>query len=117
MNQKHLLEMAAKASGKDLTGYQWIDTPFYTGFQRRNIDPESGFEEQTQDWNPLDDNADAFELMVDLTLDVDFIDQWTTVWHWIGDDRTVEVESENCDRYAATRLAIVRAAAAIGEKL
>lgn len=93
---KELLQLAAKAVGKCLAG-----------FQKRNTDPESGFEEQSQCWNPLTDDGDALRLAVDLNLA-----------HGLLFTRAVHrhaVEQDISDAYAATRRAIVRAAAAIGE--
>lgn len=69
---KELISLAAKACGKDLQGYVWVDTAFYTGYQRRNIDPESGFEEQTQEWNPLVDWGQALYLAAECELSVSF---------------------------------------------
>ena len=109
---KELLQLAAKAVDLDLTGYNWVDTPFYTGFQRRNIDPESGFEEQTQEYNPLVDDAQAFRLAVDLEFDITPMGYYVAVTDIGG--HVTEQEYGN-DKHAATRRAIVRAAAAIGE--
>ena len=114
---KELLQLAAKAARKDLTGYEWIDTPFYTGFQRRNIDPESGFEEQTQEYNPLVDDAQVFRLAVDLDMDVCLSpkDKAVTAFTLSYGAVSSHTEPYGTDKHAATRRAIVRAAAAIGE--
>jgi hypothetical protein len=68
-------------------------------------------------WNPLTDDADAFRLAVKLSLDVlqNPMGQ-TTCCIVMGDDaQECEVlEDYNGDPYAATRRAIVRAAAEIG---
>ena len=114
---KELLQLAAKAARKDLTGYEWFDTPFYTGFQRRNIDPESGMEEQTQEYNPLADDAQAFRMAVDLDMDVCLSpkDKDVTAFVYCNGEVASKAENYAADKHAATRRAIVRAAAAIGE--
>lgn len=120
MTDKKLMELAAKACEKDLTNYEWIDTPFYTGFQRRNIDPESGFEEQTQEWNPLDDDADAFRLAINLRMDIciSHRSNEVVVLVFFGNkiSQFQEARGIGGDARAATRRAIVRAAAAIGDE-
>ena len=93
MTDKELLEKAAKAAG--------INLRFLSG----NI-PFSDGPSRIGEWNPLTDDGDALRLAVKLCI----LDKYeigiapVNVWH--GDDP-----------YAATRRAIVRAAAAIGEKL
>jgi hypothetical protein len=66
-------------------------------------------------WNPLTDDGDAFRLAVNLKVDV--IPKW-------GDNCVCVIgggdhfeESQKPDEFAAMRLAIVRAAAAIGEQM
>lgn len=64
-------------------------------------------------WNPLDDNATAFRLMVDLGLELCHDDQYVKVFY----NRPWRIkEPHGKDRRAAVRRAIVRAAAAIGGK-
>ena len=58
-------------------------------------------------WNPLVDDGDAFRLAVKLQMDVSIEDCGA----WVNDRITVM----DIDRYAATRRAIVLAAARIGE--
>lgn len=68
-------------------------------------------------WNPLTDDGDAFRLAVQLGMTV-FCDKYgdTGVTVDIGELRdTVVFEASDGDTYAATRRAIVRAAAEIGE--
>ena len=92
MTDRELLELAAKAAGNG----------FVIGY-----------------WNPLTDDGDALRLAVKLSLDVlqNPMGQ-TTRCIVMGDDaQECEVlEDYNGDPYAATRRAIVRAAAAIGEQ-
>lgn len=106
MTDRELLELAAKAAGiyRDALDCEWYD-PY--GFVR-------------PDWNPLYDDGDALRLAVKLKLSID------TNWYnsdpcWFTDKSiaasfdSVEEENHNGDPYAATRRAIVRAAAEIGK--
>ena len=117
MNDKELLLMAAKAAGIDLTEYNWFDTPFYTGFERRNL-CEGGFDLPVSTWNPLTEDGDALRLAVKLELDFVNFQNSVEVLAYLGCEPidTVSEEVLGC-RLAATRRAIVKAAAAIGAKL
>ena len=99
-----LLTLAAKAAGIcwDRDSEVWFGDPFVHG-----------------DWNPLDDDGDAFRLAVKLRLHVDHGGRGVDVW-WI--DRAerkspIRFSEETDDQLADTRLAIVRAAAHIGEAM
>ena len=91
MNDKELLKLAAKAAG---ISKQWDGSLVDRNHPQRI-------------WNPLTDDGDAFRLMVALRL-----------WRDDPDICCVErVEDHNGDELSATRKAIVRAAAEIGEML
>jgi hypothetical protein len=97
VTDKKLLELAAKAAG-------------YNGKYRSDL----GYFEFMKDdkvlvvnWNPLEDDGEAFRLAVKLQMDVSIEDCGA----WVNDRITVM----DIDRYAATRRAIVLAAARIGE--
>ena len=95
MTDRELLELAAKAAGlSHPDGWDWIRNPL--GYS----------------WNPLTDDGDAFRLMVELRLSALFPTE-------IGRDRVhVKGLIETLhDPLAATRLAIVRAAAEIGRSM
>ena len=73
---------------------------------------------ENSDWNPLTDDGDALRLAVNLGVELVFTKnkigagrRSLLIYPWVNEDRNVD------DPYAATRLAIVRAAAAIGEKM
>lgn len=66
-------------------------------------------------WNPLLDDRQAFRLAVDLGLHVSVFKTFTIVYH--DTDIGTVVENHYDDRYAATRLAITRAAALIGRRI
>jgi hypothetical protein len=101
MTDKELLELAAKAAGEELK---------YDSFGAGdNPDREYNY------WNPLIDDADAFRLAVKLEMDIEItIDQLNHKWVWVYLGRHALTESCGNDPYAATRRAIVRAAAQIG---
>lgn len=114
---KELLELAAKAAG--ITG-EWVEdfNPthdyFYSGSRSGFYFDETG-NGDFRVWNPLTDDGDAFRLAVALRLliDADYNDCVAA-----GCCQLDEVlEPIDNDRLAATRRAIVRAAAAIGEML
>lgn len=106
MTDKELLELAARAAGYKI---KWLDMK--GGYERFLSTPKLNGEF----WNPLTDDGDALRLAVALRLliDTDYNDCIAA-----GCCQLDEVlEPAGVDRLAATRRAIVRAAAAIGEKL
>ena len=116
MTDRELLEMAAKASGLHVKG--WI------GDRMVFFNPITGSAEEH--WNPLTDDGDALRLAVELHLDIRFYwdgcdDQYNTVEAYThGAKKDAEepigfyLRGGQIDEAAATRRAIVRAAAAIG---
>lgn len=103
MSDLELLELAAKAAGLPLKfGGDWhnVGVP--------HVDNKS--------WDPLANDGDAFRLMVDLNLDltVDVIEGEVFACETFGDYWSEYLRD---NPHAATRRAIVRAAAAIGESL
>lgn len=107
MSDRELLELAAKAAG--MRAY-WSEED--------NSMLDMGYKE----WNPLESDCDALRLAVklDCHLQMDFDDddiECVYCWTTTHSDGSPERVSETQDRYAATRRAIVRAAAAIGEQM
>jgi len=103
MTDRELLELAAKAAGI-------FDLRFDNkGVAYRNVHIE---------WNPLTDDGDALRLAVKLQMCIGIVpsnikDGYATVA--LAPANPVEIgETHNDDPYAATRRAIVRAAAEIG---
>lgn len=90
MKDRELLELAAKAAG--LGG-----GPF-------DFDPRTG-------WNPLENDGDALRLAVELKIDVRVRDMMVYVGQSVDQPQVKEHVATNADTYAATRRAIVRAAA------
>lgn len=99
MTDRELLELAAKAAG------YWDE----------RFDCYKG----AANWNPLDDDGDALRLAVKLKLliDTDYCcAQANGIWFGRGDENA-GVSHDECDPYAATRRAIVKAAAEIGRSM
>jgi hypothetical protein len=112
MSDRELLELAAKAAGIKLGGE--TDSGF-------SIEIES--EPYVATWNPLTDDGDALRLAVKLRLrlnrEINFGDDIVEVFGPEDDSMSCHcsTESTNGDPYAATRRAIVRAAAEIGRQM
>lgn len=111
-----LLEWAAKAAGYCGTRHEgkgWHYVCTYPGHKNDKSDAEWEL------WNPLNDDGDALRLAVKLGLsidsDFDRIDAYRQrdllAWEYLYQLPTPT------DPYAATRRAIVRAAAAIGKEM
>lgn len=98
MDDKELLEMAAKAAGLEVSvakgGGCWRN-------DGSKIWPK---------WHPLDDDGDALRLAMSLKLDI-AIDDYVQV-SWWKPDGCLQWVNENC-----CRRAIVRAAAEIGRSM
>lgn len=112
MSDRELLELAAKAAGlppgNDVGQYAWDpqqECLICIGVSIRSDTP----------WNPLEDDGDALRLAVKLGLDVfSRPAQWAECGR-VGCAGSREKYGDN--PYAATRLAIVRAAAEIGKAM
>ena len=89
---RELLELAAKAAAIEINWFKW--------------------ERLTNQWNPLVDDGDAFRLADTLGLFVRFGE-----FGGIESPVTVEFDRQIPDRLAATRRAILRAAAEIGKAM
>ena len=104
---RELLELAAKASG-ELTASWYGNDAYFDGVLSR--------------WNPLNDDGDALRLAVDLDLAIVPYPIYNKQKHSVlvqkknlDESRFEKMELHGDDPYAATRRAITRAAAAIGE--
>ena len=112
-SDRELLELAAQAAGLQLCGYSWIG-------ENEDDDEcevlESAFvklhpeQELATKWNPLTDDGDALRLAVKLHMQVSI----TTESCRAETMPVLGVRVNDKDEMAATRRAIVRAAAAIG---
>lgn len=99
MTDRELLELAAKAAGIPL--YVW-GTPGSEGFARMDMAPPVR-------WNPLTDDGDALRLAVKLKLENIGGEVWVC--------SITSISEYEHEPYAATRRAIVHAAAEIGKDM
>jgi hypothetical protein len=100
MTDKELLELAAKAAGITYKYYSDLEDPVINDDQWPLVV-----------WNPLTDDGDALRLVVKLQIDITNLSSACYCEGPQGQDAFVEVEND--DPYAATRRAIVKAAAKI----
>ena len=104
MNDKELLELAAKAAGLKPTTNA-LGQPSWT----------TGLGSGCFAWNPLQDDGDALRLAVKLEMTIDIDDKKVIAFGvFYG---YLKSEAINDDPYAAARRAIVRAAAEIGKEM
>jgi hypothetical protein len=128
MTDRELLEMAAKAAGKDLYAMEYEGGT--TGFVRHKVHgvPRLGFNYEDT-FSPLTDDGDALRLAVALGLSVMAYPVYSMPKHAVivkqyrsGDamrtnNPTEVVEPYGDDANAATRRAIVKSAAEIGRSM
>lgn len=105
-NDRELLELAAKAAGYEVRPYMWHKG---TQFEHAGFCLDSDNE-----WNPLEDDGDALRLAVQLQLYILPNSNGCDVRLPSG-AQILEIHGQLGDHLIATRRAIVRAAAAIGE--
>lgn len=114
MSDRELLQLAAKAAGVVGEYECWAGQGFIEGI-RQILNGSKCY----RLWNPLTDDGDALRLAVALNLTVVFHPALNQVlcrpYHTrdMGSESREDAE-KHADPYAATRRAIVRAAAAIG---
>ncbi|MCO2436036.1 hypothetical protein FA346_13060 [Pseudomonas aeruginosa] len=107
MNDRELLELAARAAGYQLSySYRSLSSPAVPV-----VLAETG---RWRQWDPLHDDGDALRLAVKLNLTVSVCGEFTKVSYGWGEG-IIEYANESKD--AATCRAIVRAAAIMGEML
>jgi len=104
MTDRELLELAAKAAGIEL----WHEDVFTNGLTHKVSD------NGVLCWNPLTDDGDALRLAVKLLFEIDMDRRSIAIRHQTG---VKILRAFNNDPYAATRRAIVRAAAEIGRSM
>lgn len=115
MTDRELLELAAKAAGYEIDFGDPVNGWYAKGFDE-NGDPAEW-------WNPLNDDGDALRLAVNLCMDMYFGDvEGTATFNAgssLGKGKPFRycIEPTGNDPYAATRCAIVRAAAEIGRAM
>ena len=119
MTDKELMELAAKAAGIEL---DWSAAGFFGPYYVNKLGGHSSF-------RPLTDDGDALRLAVKLGISITPYPIYNTERHSVickqrrksdtmrEANPTEVIELYGNDPYAATRRAIVRAAAAIGEQM
>ena len=113
MTDRELLEFAAKAAGIELRWHDdWCYIPRNKPPHNRRLNDEG----QGEIWNPLTDDGDALRLAVKLGLHTMHSKHKVKVGRKLVQDGPCE-EDKRPDPYAATRRAIVRAAAEIGKAM
>lgn len=108
MTDAELIKAAARAAGllERAIIYEEEDgTGFYAKIGKREY------------WRPLQDDGDALRLALDLGITVEWRERMQyAVAKWARGSLNQPLEP-GCDKYTAAKLAIVRAAAAIGERV
>ena len=113
---REILELAAKAAGYEVwAGRGHQEDMFFVRMEK----PDPTGKCSGREWNPLNDDGDALRLAVKLHLRVFPQENCCYVESCpeslLGEPGVSELEMNGLEPYAATRRAIVRAAAAIGE--
>lgn len=111
MSDRDLLALAAKAAGYEVGLYH---TTISDGSATKEILYCRDGKAVRTAWNPLTDDGDALRLAVKLSLCIDTHCGLNT-YAWLGDSEGIEEHAN--DPYAASRRAIVRAAAEIGKAM
>ena len=110
MTDRELLGLAAKAAG-----YKFSDVEFKDETGIQIVAPTA-----IANWNPLADDGDALRLAVKLNIEFACFDdsQKVNAGVWSEDSKPYDcMMPYNGDKQAATRRAIVRAAAEIGKTM
>lgn len=111
---RELLELAARAAGYELNDFAENGAWAY----QKGSEVDFYGELPIFLWSPLTDDGDALRLAVKLSMSVDIDEHEDSTYAYAGDQpRVYAMELWQGNKDAATRRAIVRAAAAIGETL
>ena len=116
MTDRELLEAAAKAAGIDVPAKEspWSGI-CSSGFSGAWWDVSGGGDgTKFRQWSPLTDDGDALRLAVKLGISTTHEPRQGLVYADVVETRIAAEQLYGDDSYAATRRAIVRAAAAIG---
>ena len=119
MDEREMLEMAALAFWgdeiDDVCSIRWLETDRAIGYTHGDNQDHNGIDLELV-WNPLADDGDAFRLAVKLGIcfGPNFDGDMAVCFGREGRNITEDFGDDPC---AATRLAIIRAAAAIGQQM
>lgn len=113
MTDRELLELAAKAAGfGGEHGTTWTESEYPRGSGKNGaLWNYVGHGDTAKLWNPLEDDGDALRLAVRLRMNIEVTDRETFACSFGN-----HAENHGNDQMAATRRAIVRAAAEIGKR-
>lgn len=116
MSDRELLELAAKAVG--LSNFEYVEDGEGCYFDCGYDGPMTGLsiKYEYRIWNPLDDDGDSLRLAVKLGLNVIY-HETVRIVDCNGQFESLDSTLYNTDPYAATRRAIVRAAAEVGRSM
>lgn len=117
MTDRELMELAAKAAGIEVRWHGGWNC--FVRVRPFNLDSPPTLAGQRHPWTPLHDDGDALRLAVVLQRKT----KWEVILYFREDSTAATTDSDEdiyeyygADPFAATRRAIVRAAAEIGEK-
>lgn len=110
MNDRELLELAAKAAGMEYWVVRFGPRSAIT--ERLHITKNG----ETVAWNPFDDDADVLRLAVDLNFTVSICSHEVEVFTSDGECQSIAI-SDGEDKHSIVRRAIVLAAAEIGRAM
>lgn len=117
---RELIELAAKAAGLRINAPRQSERDAVVDPKKASLWLSDG----TTGWNPLVHDSDALRLAVKLKMFLDLencnaanSNDPVTLWFGGGNDEHAGVSHDECDPNAATRRAIVRAAAGVGESM
>lgn len=117
MTDRELIELAARAAGAtDYTGPDDCSAPGIKFLNGEAVHYE-GSGEWGYPWNPLTDDGDALRLAVQLRMFVSVSQHQKISEAQAHPDSEIVFEKHKRDAFAATRRAIVRAAAEIGRTM
>jgi hypothetical protein len=111
MNDRELLDLAAKAIGQKIVGIA------QAGFSDSAKIIGVFLDDGKDSWNPLEDDGDALRLAVQMHFAIEVGVMSTSVDGLLDRDKGIAIELHGEDPRAATRRAIVRAAAEIGKAM
>ena len=114
MNDRELLELAAKAAGYSV---EWIERRVARigAFKQMQHERRDGFVIAGKAWNPLTDDGDALRLANKLSIDI--LHNWESITAQWELGKLCREKCTDETRDETTRRAITRAAAEIGKAM
>ncbi|HHO8040574.1 TPA: hypothetical protein ACRXVT_002534 [Pseudomonas aeruginosa] len=116
MNDRELLELAARAAGIKARWFKVNQWRRLDGCRLHTGQKDVFGTHHRKPWNPRDDDGDALRLAVKLRFDISVEREIQVSW-WQGESLETVTWPLGDDPYAAARYAIVRAAAEIGKSM